>query len=301
MKNIPNTLLQWLLANKEYNRADLFSIQLQSGQSIYATTSQQPIAFGGNIYQPSLYGTWQRGSVQTEASYSPKSNSMSLTVSAPAGLTNAASIPLMPSIAAGLFDAATVTVNTIYWGMGEVPSVGIARGSVITFVGQITKISDLARDKADFEVADMLFKLNLYTPPNLIMSSCRHQLFDSGCTLLSSNFQLLNSVAAGSSTLQINLTDGANTASWWNGVITFTQGYILFTSGQNVGQVGYIKNLNSNTQILLSAPMPFPVAIGDTFTMYAGCNKSLAMCNNGFDNLINIGAMPFVPNPELGI
>jgi len=305
-KNVPTALLDFLLSMNEYNRADLFQITLQNGQSIFSTTAELPIVFGGNTYYPSRYGTWQRGSIQSEASYSPKSNSMALSVSVdpnflPQIVYPGSQTPLMETVAAGLFDAAKVTVATVYWAIGEAPAVGVARGSVVSFLGQITKISDLSRDKCDFEVADMLFQLNLFTPPNLIQSACRHQLFDGGCTLLKTNFQLTNSAASGSTALQINLSVGANTASWWNGVITFTQGYVTFTSGQNAGLSGYIKNLNSNTQILLSAPMPFPIAVGDTFTMYAGCRKDLVMCNSGFDNLINFGGTPYVPNPEIGI
>jgi uncharacterized phage protein (TIGR02218 family) len=208
--------------------------------------------------------------------------------------------PIMSSIANGLFDAATVEVVTIYWGIGETPATGIARGSITTFVGQVTKVNDIGRDKADLEVADMLYQLNLLTPPNLIQSSCRHELFDEGCTLLKTNFQLANSVLSANN-LIINLNASVTTAPWWNGVITFTQGFIKWTSGKNTGLTGYIKSLNSNTQILLANPMPFPIVAGDQFTMYAGCNKTISMCQNGFANLLNHGGMEFVPNPEVGI
>jgi hypothetical protein len=81
MKNVTQTLLNWLMSVKEYNRADLFTITLTNGQVIYATTAQVPVTFQGNVYYPSKNGTWQRGAVQSEASFTPKSNSMSLTVS----------------------------------------------------------------------------------------------------------------------------------------------------------------------------------------------------------------------------
>lgn len=305
-KNVSAAFINWLIEATEFNRADLFKIVLQNGQTVFATTWQTAITFQSNTYHPRRYGAWQRGGVQSEASYSPVSNSMSLTVfvdpnQPPAVLYPGTQTPLFQTIAAGLFDAATVTVYTLYWGLGESVATGIARGYITSFVGQITKVTDLGRDKCDFDVADMLFQLNLYTPPGLIQSPCRFQLFDLGCTLIKTNFQLTNTAASGSTSLQINLSAGANTASWWNGIITFTQGYITFTSGQNSGLSGYIKNLNSNTQILLSSPMPFPVAIGDAFTMYAGCNKTLFMCNNGFGNLINYAGTPFVPNPEVGL
>jgi|SRR6185437_3610766 len=325
MKNLPASLITWLQNATAVNKADCFAIVLANGEVIPATTAQIPVSttgigfgsgpFGGfpfgfstasGIYYPSKYGIWQRGAIQYESSYTPKANTMSLTVSVdpnamPTVFYPGTEFPLMKTIASGLFDAATVAVYTFYWGIGEDYTIGMNRGVITSFLGTVTKIGDLARDHAEFEVADMLYQLNLVTPPNLIQTSCRFQLFSPGCTLNRAAYQLFNSVASGSSSLQINLANGADTAPWWNGIITFTQGYVVFTSGQNKGLFGYIKNLNNNTQILLNAPMPFPVATGDTFTMYAGCNKTLYMCTNGFNNQTNFGGQPLVPDPTVAL
>jgi uncharacterized phage protein (TIGR02218 family) len=209
--------------------------------------------------------------------------------------------PLVQVVNAGLFDAATVTVYTIYWALGDTVNNGMALGYETKFIGQITKVVDSSRDTITFEVADMLYQLSIEVPRNLIQSSCRHTLFDANCTLNQANFAFTNSIAASSTQQVINLTANVTTASFWNGVITFTQGKIQFTTGNNVGIWAYIKTLVSHTQILLSVPLPFPIQTGDAFKMYPGCDLTLTTCQLGYNNLINIGSMPFVPNPEVSL
>lgn len=321
MKHFSPQLFAFLQTRTVYNRADLFLIELNNGQIITATTAQQDIPFGfaglsipsplpspfygplaNTIYYSTKYGAWERGSITSEASYIPKSNTMNLTVLANQSiLYPGTTTPLMQVVAAGIFDAAQVTVYTVYWAIGDTPAGGIGMGYETKFVGQISKVLDSSRDKITFEVADMLYRLSTEIPKNVIQSSCRHTLFDPNCTLNQASFSFANAVAAGSTTLQINLANNVTTASYWNGVITFTQGKIQFTSGKNNGIWAYIKNMNSDTQILLNAPLPFPVNTGDQFTMYPGCNLSIAMCQLGFNNLINIGSMPFTPNPEVAL
>ena len=254
------------------------------------------------VYYSTLYGAWERGSVTSEAAYTPKSNTMTLTVLAPSSvLYPGANIPLSATVVAGLWDAAQVSVYTVYWALDETPAQGIARGFITTFVGQITRVPDTVRSKIIFEVADILYRLNIEVPRPMIQSSCRHTLFDANCRLNRANFAFSTSLAVGSTPLVLNLANPLNTASFWNGVITFTQGQIQFTTGQNYGVRGYIKNQNSLTQLLLNAPLPFPVSTGDVLTIYPGCNLSVAMCQNGFNNLINGGFTPFVPSPEFSI
>lgn len=310
MKKISQSLLSFLQSTDDYNKADLFLIQLPNGQVITATTAQEDINFATPIsspavsytYRASAFGAWERGPVTSEASYAPKANKMKLTVAAALQVNYpGTNLPLSAGASVGMFDRAQVNVYTIYWPIGGTIAQGLAMGALTTFVGQITKITDSTRSKISFEVADLLYLLNTEVPLNIIQSSCRHTLFDSNCTLNQNAFAFANSVAAGSTQQQLNLSANVTTASFWNGVITFTQGFIVFTSGQNKGLSAYIKNLNTDTQILLDAPLPFPVAVGDTFNMFPGCDKSLHMCQFGFDNLINNGSEPFVPNPELAL
>ena len=310
MKNFPPQLLDFLLTHKAFNRADLFLIELTNGMVIASTSAQRDVDFGFQgtspvimqTYYTTLYGAWERGSVTSEASYAPKSNTMSLSVLAADSVNYpGTTTPLMHTVLAGLFDAAKVSVYTIYWDIGSMPEAGIEMGYEIKFVGQVSKVTDMSRDKVTFEVADMLYWLSTEVPLKLIQSSCRHTLFDPNCDLNQSSFAFSNFVASGSTPLLLNLSDDVTTAPYWNGVITFTQGKIQFTTGQNAGVWAFIKQLTSHTQILLGAPLPFPVVDGDHMLMYPGCDLTVRMCQLGYDNLINIGSTPFVPNPEVSL
>ena len=48
----------------------------------------------------------------------------------------------------------------------------------------------------------------------------------------------------------------------------------------------------------LQLPMPYPVAVGDTFAISAGCDKSKATCKNRFNNLVNMRAEPDLPGQD---
>jgi hypothetical protein len=84
---------------------------------------------------------------------------------------------------------------------------------------------------------------------------------------------------------------------------SFPLGYILGVTGQNVGFKRAIKaqvlSTGSLVQMQLLLPLPFPVAAGDTFRLFTGCDKTLGTCEVIYANQIHYGGMPFCPNPEV--
>mgnify|MGYP001583009622 CR=1 FL=1 len=50
----------------------------------------------------------------------------------------------------------------------------------------------------------------------------------------------------------------------------------------------------------LQIPLPYAPAIGDQFIAYPGCSKVLRVCENKFNNRLQYGGSPFVPDPENG-
>lgn len=71
----------------------------------------------------------------------------------------------------------------------------------------------------------------------------------------------------------------------------FAQGIITMTSGAANGLQSQVKTIKgSNLQLLI--PFARPVANGDTFTITAGCTKSVAACQYKFNNVINYGGFP---------
>lgn len=74
----------------------------------------------------------------------------------------------------------------------------------------------------------------------------------------------------------------------------FDQGKITFDSGANTDISMDIKS-SVPGQITLFLPMPYTVEVGDTYTIVAGCDKSLESCKDKFDNVVNFGGFPHLP------
>lgn len=74
----------------------------------------------------------------------------------------------------------------------------------------------------------------------------------------------------------------------------FDGGLITFTSGLCDGFSQEVKAYVPG-QITLHLPMPYALAAGDTYSMVAGCDKSLATCKDRFDNVVNFRGEPYLP------
>lgn len=65
-------------------------------------------------------------------------------------------------------------------------------------------------------------------------------------------------------------------------------GIIHFTSGENAGLSFHIRSWTQSTsRIQLWIAPRWPVAVGDTFEIMPGCNKTFPMCRDRFSNSIN--------------
>lgn len=296
MKNFPAPLLAYLQANTTGLRVDLIKIQLSSGQTIYAcANSQVDITVSGTTYYATKYGNWSRGTVTSNIGTS--ATTMDLDVSADVTiLTPGTNVSILQGIALGLFDGALVTVYTAY-GVTNVNGINIpdvSMGLETKFVGEETNIAKMGRTSAKLTISDMRYRFNDQSPRNLIQTSCRHTLFDSGCTLSKASFVVTFTAAGGSTQLTVIMNPiGTHPANYFN------QGVLTGTSGANNGLSQTVRSYNNSTgAVTLVVPLLFPVSIGDGFSILPGCDKSMATCNGTFSNLIHYGGMPYVPIPE---
>lgn len=204
------------------------------------------------------------------------------------------SVPWLAAAAAGALDGATVTVDRAYFALplpfvqaAPLPPLGVLR----LFAGRIAEV-DLGRTAAVLTINSHLEVLNVQIPRNLFQASCRHRLFDAGCTLNAADFAYGGTCTAGSSRFQLISAIAPPAGSG-----TFTLGRVMMTSGLNAGFSRAVRSWAVSVNIYFLAPLPFDVAIGDTFTAYPGCDKTLATCDL-FANRINFGGEPFIPAPE---
>ncbi|GAB4576455.1 MAG: DUF2163 domain-containing protein [Rhodothalassiaceae bacterium] len=85
------------------------------------------------------------------------------------------------------------------------------------------------------------------------------------------------------------LADGLEESDNW-----YAFGRVTWHSGGNGGLESGIGE-SSPGQIILSEVPPNPIAVGDLFTIVAGCDKTRETCIGKFDNIANFRGEPFVP------
>lgn len=298
---MPPGLITFLQANPNCLRADLFTIALPNGQSITSTSGQFDITVPSGTpgwtgsttaFAANQFGVWSRGAITSEASFDLNSNTMDLTCipqqSTPyPGL----SVGILSAALNGLFDACAVTVQTAYMPFGQYGNV--SAGIETKFVGQITEITDISRTKVVFNAADYLYLLNLKVPTRLIQSNCPWSFADANCALNPATFTTNFTAASGTTTfLMVPATAFTQPAGY------FTQGVVKCLTGANAGLSQAVKIHNASGQLQTMYPWLLTPNVGDTFSVIAGCDKSVGTCTQKFNNLIHFGGQPFVPVPS---
>lgn len=128
--------------------------------------------------------------------------------------------------------------------------------------------------------------------------TCRFNLGDANCGVAVPSVAsvVVEGTMDGEGKRIIRATTASLSAGYADGYFAF--GKVVFTSGANNGLTGEVKGYVSSTrQITLQLSMPFVVAAGDTFTIYAGCPKTTTGCKS-FSNIARFGGFPFIPTTD---
>jgi hypothetical protein len=284
--------LRNLLATGVFVRADLWTITLNGGATIIRWTSHDvDLTWGGN--------TFTSGPLIERSSISEKIGmdvaSLQLIIDATDDDTVSGK-PVIQLIAAKGFDGASVKLERAYapaWGFLS-PGVPIPiTGTVVRFAGKVTSIESILGSTARLNVSSWLILLNAQTPRNHFQTGCMRVLYDARCGVNPASFSATGTVTVGGTT---SFGSALAPASGY-----YSQGRVVFLTGANAGVSRTIRTSNgSGTFTLLKAP-PLPIAIGDTFTVYAGCDHTKATCFSKFNNLIKFKGTPFVPLPTTAL
>ena len=321
MKTANATLIAMLVNSSSSNpfaQADLYTFTLVGGGFLRLTNLDVDVLSGGNTYTangPAIdtqttkaTGHWKVGlDVDTWViELLPRPINV---ITGAAYPDTIGSQPMLAAIRAGALDGATLQVDRAYWPGGfpvpwKSPLVpGPAGYPTPTdyilskiFVGRVSQV-DCTRVSAIITVSSFLELLTTLMPRNLYQAGCAHQLFDPGCTLVAASFSRNGSISSVGS--PANLLTSAVIAP--AGSATYTLGRMVMTSGANNGFSRAVRTWNSGTGVFtLIAPFPFTVQVGDTFTAYAGCDKTQTTCNK-FANIANFGGEAYIPVPETAL
>lgn len=113
--------------------------------------------------------------------------------------------------------------------------------------------------------------------------SCRHSLYDSGCTLSMSSFVLVANVS-GVADEFLDVPDASSRPD----------GY--FTGGVAMDGDGNLRLITSHTGTTIRLNRAFNSSPGaKDISLYPGCDKAKLTCINKFNNLPNFGGFPYIP------
>lgn len=292
-----------LLATRSFIYCDLYTITCVTGLVLRYATADLSVAWGGNTWTAAgaLFDTggssakahWKVG-LDTDTwqiSVFPRPFDP---VTGAAYPDTIGSQPWLSAARAGVLAGATVEIDRAYLPAWPTFSLNPAAptGVICLFAGLVAEV-DVARDGATLVINSHIERLGDPLPRNLYQACCPFTLFDSNCGLSAASFAVSGTLTGSSGG---SLT-GAFASPGGSG--TYVLGRLQMTSGQNTGYWRMVKAWTSGT-LTLMAPLPFPVANGDAYTLYPGCAKSMTTCT-AFGNLARFGGQPFIPAPEAAV
>lgn len=123
-------------------------------------------------------------------------------------------------------------------------------------------------------------------------ASCRANLGDSQCGIALASYTVTGTLTSVTSNRVFTDSGRAEAARY------FEAGKITWTSGLNNGLKMEIKGFSAGL-FTLQLEMPYTVAIGDTYSVYAGCMKRFTEdCGTKFNNKVNFRGEPHVPGND---
>lgn len=131
------------------------------------------------------------------------------------------------------------------------------------------------------------------TVGSLTSKTCRARLGDALCRVDLAPWTVAGTITAVASGQVFTDAARAEAEGW------FSEGVLTFTSGACSGLKQKVKAFAAGGQITLSLPMLQPIAIGDTYSVNAGCSKRLSEdCVTKFSNALNFQGEPHLPGVD---
>jgi uncharacterized phage protein (TIGR02218 family) len=263
--------------------ADCFTFSLRTGLVLTYTNADVPIALNGYTY---LANSVLVDGLNYKCAIGLDVDQQKITICArPADTIGG--VPFLQALRNGVFDGCEIKRERAFLTQWT----GAPLGSVVLFKGRMGKIDNVGRTTAEITVNSDLVLLDIDMPRNLYSPACLHVLYDSGCGLVRNAYGANGTVGNGSTYTAINWS-GASSA--------YTQGTILFSSGANGGVSATIKQASAGV-LTLAAPLQSAPAAGDAFTIYQGCDHTMATCKAKFNNLSNFRGFPYIPPPTFAV
>lgn len=252
--------------------ANCWSIKRKDGVTFYFTDHDQNITVAGHVYEAA--DSMNPSAVSSQSGLAVDNLEFAGMLSSDA-ITEA-------DLLSGRYDHAELTIFMVNYAdpsMGTLPLKTGWLGEVVLRGGQF--VAEMRGLSSQLQQAIG----NVYT------SSCRAALGDTKCGINLSTFTFTGSVT-GTETAYA-FTDSTKTQP--NDY--FADGVVHFTSGANNGLSMEVRDFKAG-RFGLFLPMPYAIAIGDAFSVSAGCDKQFDTCVSRFHNAVNFRGEPDVPGTD---
>jgi uncharacterized phage protein (TIGR02218 family) len=189
-------------------------------------------------------------------------------------------------LSSGVFDGAQVETWLVNW---QDPT---ARARLrVNFISKI-------------EMSGGLFKAEMKSRTHMldkrigrtIRRHCDAELGDSRCKAALAGFTASGTVLGVATVADFSSDDlGAFVDRW------FDHGALTWTSGANTGQTSVVSQFEKQglaQRLVLWRPPAQAIAIGDGFSVVAGCDKAFATCREKFANTLNFRGFPHLPGND---
>lgn len=196
-------------------------------------------------------------------------------------------VPMIQWISKGALTNARVKLERLFAGTDNVPV-----GTIIIFSGRVGDVKGGRHTKTIEVLADTEL-LNVMVPAEVYQPTCKNNHYGLFCKVSRAAFQVAGIATSTSDATQITCNTNLTQADSY-----FDQGVVTFTSGANEDFSRTVKSFaHAAGALAVILPWPFPVAIGDTFEVAPGCDKTPATCAAKYSNLINFRAESYMPAP----
>jgi uncharacterized phage protein (TIGR02218 family) len=181
---------------------------------------------------------------------------------------------------AGLWDFASVEIFEVNYKDLTMSNRKIRKGKL----GEVS----IGRTQFNVELRGMTQQLQ-QTIGEVYSPSCQADLGDSRCGINLASYTVTGTVTSATSKSVFTDSSRAEAAEYFEG------GKITWTSGLNNGLSMEVKTFSSGS-FTLYLPMPYTVAVGDTYSVYPGCKKRYDEdCIGKFNNAISFRGYPHIP------
>ncbi len=287
MRPASGSLISLLNSQNVYNVADLLTITFWDASVLRLTNSDINLVSGGFTFLTSAdNGTvpmFKRGKTRLTVGLEVDSLDVTLLCGQSALLNGT---KLVRAAINGAFDGATVKLERLFmptWG-------DTSYGSIILFEGNVAGITP-SSSQVKLVVKSELESLNVAMPRNCFTPACMNRLYDSACGVNRASLTVTGNLTGVTSVTQLAASSLGQAADY------FTLGTLVMNTGPAAGSRRAVKAFSGGV-ITLSVPLPSLPAIGNNFSIYPGCSRTMAICQSKFSNQTRFRGTPFVPRPE---